>query len=155
MTMARGYSFAELPLTIEAWTAPAALRSEPRVAARAAALRELDPMVRRQIGRIGSALPLSVESTVYDALFPATPAIGGHWTATSVWMGLLTHAIATYSVALAFDADDRPHHFEVTGARAVVTPDTSEAALQAALRTVADAGPLRTAAPHAFTRAAL
>lgn len=155
MTTARGYDFAEPALTIEAWPAPAILRSEPLVEDRRAAIRALDPMVRRLVGRLGSALPFSIDLTVYDAIFPATPAIGGHWTAASVWMGVMTHAIATYSVSLAFDEANRPHHFELVGARTAETADTSETALQAALRTVSAAGPLRTVAPHAFAQAAL
>jgi hypothetical protein len=88
-----------------------------------------------------------VELTVYDEVFRRSAA-GGHWTLTSRWTGLLTHTVAGYTVALHFDAGDRPSHFVISGARETVTEDATPEALARGLTAAASAGPLVTWAPN-------
>ncbi len=89
--------------------------------------------------------------TVYDALYPATPEIGGHWTASRSAFDLFTHTIWSYAVSLAFDDEGQPLRFIVDGASTIESDGIDEAALARALAHAALSGPLRTTAPHAFT----
>src|SRR2546428_514403 len=78
------------------------------------------PLLTRLLSFPGVAvLPL----TVYDAVYPATPELGGHWTVSAVWVGPFAHTTWTYTVAVAFDAAGEPDHFVITGAREIVTRD--------------------------------
>jgi hypothetical protein len=88
-----------------------------------------------------------IELTAYDEVYRRTTA-GGHWTVASHWTGLLTHAVATFTVALHFDAEDRADHFVIAGARTVATPDATPEALARGLEAVAAGGPLITWAPN-------
>mgnify|MGYP001338146610 CR=1 FL=1 len=149
-------SQAESLITIEAWPLPRALSAGERPAARREALLALDPLVRRQLGLLRTGLAAqTVELTVYDTIYTASPQVGGHWTAAASWFGLLSHAIGSYSVMLVFDESDRPHHFTVTGAATVISDGISEAALAAALAMASAAGPLRTQSAHVFHSAGL
>jgi hypothetical protein len=119
------------------------------VAARAAALRALDPVVRDLVARHlcrGSGRPL-LELTVYDVVYPATPAVGGHWTVATYRPLLLGHQVASYALTLEFDAAQRPARFRVCGAEETVSEDATPAALAWALAHAARGGPLRTWAP--------
>src|SRR5579871_2444396 len=90
---------------------PVELEQPDAAELRREAMRSLDPMVRRLLARAGGAMPMQVAPvTIYDAVYPAIPELGGHWTATSTWMGFLMHTIASYTVALAFDREQRPSH---------------------------------------------
>jgi hypothetical protein len=138
-------------LPVETWPLPAALANADRVAARRAALLEFDPMVRRLLqGTLPGFAPRSVELTVYDAIYAASPEVGGHWTAAAALFGLFSHSVRSFSVALLFDDHDRPRRFLVSGARAIASADTSEAALSAALAEALAAGPAVSLAPHVF-----
>jgi len=125
--------------------------TELSVARRREAMLALDPLVQRRLPRLGNGFLLSLRSlTIYDAIYPASPAVGGHWTRASRWVGMFTHTIASYTVALAFDAADNPDHFIVSGAAETISAGVSEAALTAALDRARATGPLRTTSPHIF-----
>ena len=122
-----------------------------RVALRREALRAIDSFVRPLLAE-KLRLPLTfarptVDLTIYDEVFPRTNA-GGHWSVSSRWIGLLTHTIAGYTVALHFDAEDRASHFVLSGATTVVTPDATPESLARGLDAVARGGPLITWAPN-------
>ena len=109
--------------------------SQPRaVEQRRAAFARLDAMVRRQLVRAAPGMfPVVQPATIYDAVYTATPEIGGHWSVASTAMALFMHSISSYTVALAFDEEQQPDHFVVSGAREFVSDGVSEAALAAAL----------------------
>ncbi len=137
--------------TVETWPLPASLADAERLAARREALLALDPLVRRELQRAVSALgAYTVELTIYGAIYAASPEVGGHWTAASTFFGLLSHSVRTLAVSLLFDERDRPQRFVVSGARSVVSADTSEAALAAALEEALIAGPRMTITPNLF-----
>ncbi len=137
--------------TVETWPLPASLADAERVGRRREALLSFDAPVRRQLQRAVSALgAYTVELTIYEAIYAASPEVGGHWTAASAFFGLFSHSVRTLTVSLLFDEQDRPQRFLVSGARSVTSTDTSEAALAAALDEVVVAGPSLTAAPHVF-----
>lgn len=137
--------------TVEAWPLPAALAAADRIDTRRAALLRLDPLVRRQLQRPGTALALRIiELTAYDEIYAGSPEVGGHWTAATPVFGLFAHSINAISVALLFDEQDRPRRFQVSGARTVLSVDASEAALSSALDEVLAAGPAISTAPHVF-----
>ncbi len=119
-------------------------------------MRSLDPLVRSQLPRL---LPVPgaivYPLTLYDRVYPAIPAFGGHWTVAAVWIGLLAHAAWSYTVVLAFDAANRPDHFIITGATEIVTRDASPAALSEGIERARIAGPMLTGAQHAFLRPGL
>lgn len=130
---------------------PGGLTQPERVERRRAAFAALGSAVRPLLARLGGVPFSAQELTVYDAVYPATPEIGGFWTIAQRAFGLLSHQIASYTVALAFDEQDRPLCFVISGAIAVRSEDASPAALAAAIDQARSAGPLRTAARHAFT----
>ena len=137
--------------TVEAWPLPAALAGAERVATRRAALHALDPMVRRQLQQAGTTLgPRTIELTVYDTVYAASPEVGGHWTAVTAIYGLFAHTVSTISVALLFDEQHRPRRFQVNAARSVRSADTSEDALRGALSEALALGPAVSVAPHVF-----
>ena len=71
-------------LTIDEWLLPNPLSASQRIENRRRALHELDPLVRRQLRWVGGSLaPTTVELTVYDTVFVASPEVGGHWTSVS------------------------------------------------------------------------
>ena len=122
-----------------------------RVALRREALTALDSFVR-PLAAEQLSLPFtfarpSIELTVYDEAYRRTRA-GGHWTVSSRWIGLLTHTIAGYTIALHFDDDERASHFVISGAQTVVTRDATPEALAQGLAAVARGGPLITWAPN-------
>jgi hypothetical protein len=130
---------------------PVELGRDETVEARRRAFRELDPMVRRHLAAFGPAFSLTWPVlTVYDAVYPATPAIGGHWTLSNLRYGPFFHGIDTCSVALEFDDANRPDHFIVSGSKETVTPDVREASLESALAELRAAGPSHRFAPHVF-----
>jgi len=142
---------ADLRVPIDTILLPRAIVQRGRLQSRREALLALDPLVRRQLRQLSApALAQTVELTVYDAVYAATPQVGGHWTATTSWFGLFSHAFGSYSVALVFDDADRPRHFAVTGAASVESDGVSEAALGRALAQAGSAGPLRTSSAHVF-----
>jgi len=128
---------------------------QERVERRRAAFAALGSAVRPLLARLGGVPFSAQELTIYDAIFAATPEIGGYWTIANRAIGLLSHQIASYAVALAFDEQDRPRCFVISGATVVESEDTSPAALAAAIVAAQQAGPLRTAARHAFPGFAL
>ena len=134
---------------------PASLAQISAVAARTAGMRTFDTMVRRLLPRLELTAFGPARATIYDAVHHASPEVGGHWTLASRSIGPLDHSISSYSVALAFDDENLPDHFVITGAREVVTTDARETSLATALDQARDAGPLRTGAPHAFLGFAL
>ena len=120
-----------------------------RVAARREALTALDSFVRPLL-REKLSMPLArpaVDLTIYDEVLRRSTA-GGHWNVTSRWFGLVGHTIASYAIALHFDADDRPTRFVISGARDVISEDATPEALARALDAAAQAGPLMTWAPN-------
>jgi hypothetical protein len=131
---------------------PERLTPEKQLARRRREIGRLDPMVRRQLTQLGGMTPIRVAPpTVYDALYPATPEIGGHWDASWSVVHFFTHAIWSYAVSLAFDEHGQPLRFVVEGASTIESDGLDEAALARALEQAALSGPLRTTAPHAFT----
>lgn len=124
----------------------AALRAVIRK--RAAVLRSLDPMVKRVLRRrVAHQVPAAPVLTVYDAVYPAAPQEGGHWTAAGLRLGWFSHTVRSYAVAVIFDRANRPRRFRISGAHELVTQDTSEAALAAGLAEAMESGPQETAAP--------
>ena len=97
--------------------------------------------------RLSQFQPAMIDLTIYDRVYRAMPAAGGHWTVTLRRPGFFTHAIATYTVTLEFDNDQRPARFQVTGAKDVVSDDATLEALDRALVRAAAAGPQITTAP--------
>lgn len=139
-------------IAIDELTLPASLREPAIVEARRVTLERLDVTVRQALRPLSASLFAVTEAaTIYDAVYPATPEIGGFWTVASRWMGLITHSVSNYTVSLAFDSQNRPDHFIVSGAREVRTSDASSESLVRAVDEVRRAGPLTTSAPHAFT----
>ena len=123
-----------------------------RVAARREALTALDSFVRPLLAErlrmpLAFLLRPAVDLTIYDEVYRRTNA-GGHWTVSSRWTGLLTHTIASYTVALHFDTDDLASHFVISGAREIVTDDATPESLARGLDAAAVAGPLITWAPN-------
>lgn len=124
------------------------------VSARRAALLALDPAVRALLQRrlverdpsLRVARALVCDLTVYDEVYEDTPA-GGHWTVAVRRPLFLSHQVASYSVTLEFDADNRPARFNVSGAGEAVSDDASLDALDRALGRALVTGPLRTWAP--------
>ncbi|MHB8575515.1 MAG: hypothetical protein ACYDCQ_09300 [Dehalococcoidia bacterium] len=160
MRTMNGYPFAEAPaheaIAVQELRLPPNFAAPRIVEQRRRACSDLDAMVRRGLPRVAPGMFAAVQPpTIYDAVYPATPEIGGHWSIASTWMGLFTHTISSYTVALAFDDEQRPHHFIVSGAREISTPDASEASLTAALAASRAYGPLRTSAMHVFPGFAL
>ena len=122
-----------------------------RVALRHEALTALDSFVR-PLAAEKLRLPFtfarpSVELTIYEEAYRRTRA-GGHWTLSSRWIGLLTHTIAGYTIALHFDEEERASHFVISGAQTVVTRDATPEALATGLEAAARGGPLITWAPN-------
>ncbi|HLZ68932.1 MAG TPA: hypothetical protein VKV26_03380 [Dehalococcoidia bacterium] len=134
---------------------PRPLAQQERIERRRAAFAALGGAVRPLLARLGGVPFSTQELTVYDAIYAATPEIGGFWTLANRRFGLLSHQIASYSVALAFDEQDRPRCFVIDAAITVKTEDASPAALAAGIEQARRAGPLRTAARHAFPGFAL
>ncbi|HEY7295612.1 MAG TPA: hypothetical protein VH916_11255 [Dehalococcoidia bacterium] len=134
---------------------PRALAQQERVERRRAAFAALGSAVRPLLARLGGVPFSAQELTVYDTIFAATPEIGGFWTLANGAFGLLSHQITSYTVALIFDEEDRPRCFVINGAIAVKTEDASPAALERGIEQARQAGPLRTAARHAFAGFAL
>ncbi|HZQ36038.1 MAG TPA: hypothetical protein VFD32_08910, partial [Dehalococcoidia bacterium] len=130
---------------------PSTLTQQERVERRRAAFATLGSAVRPLLTRLGGVPFTAQELTVYDAIYAATPEIGGFWTIANRVFGLLGHQIASYTVSLAFDEQDRPRCFVISGAIVVKSEDASPAALDAAIEQARRAGPLRTAARHALT----
>ncbi len=139
-------------IAIDELLLPAALREPAIVDLRRVTLERLDVAVRQAIRPLSASLfVIAPAVTIYDAIYPATPEIGGFWTVASRWMGPISHSIASFTVSLAFDSQNRPDHFIVSGAREVRTLDASSESLARAVNEVRRAGPLTTSAPHAFT----
>jgi hypothetical protein len=131
---------------------PIEFREPAIVDARRRSLEALDGTVRRSMRPLAAGLfAVASAVTIYDAVYPSTPEVGGFWTVASRWMGLITHSITSYTVSLEFDGQNRPDRFIVSGAREVRTSDASPEALERAVDEVRRAGPLTTVAPHAFT----
>lgn len=140
-------------IAIEEWRPSAAARALDQ---RRAAFMALNRAVQRLLPRLALTSVLGDQPlTIYEAIYPATPAIGGYWTVAVRRFGPFSHAIASYTVSLAFDDEQRPAHFVIEGARSVTTADASPAALVAGIAAARAAGPLRTAALHAFQGFAL
>lgn len=121
-----------------------------RIAARREALTALDSFVRPLLADtlrmpLAPARP-TVDLTVYGDIYRRSGA-GGHWDVTSRWLGLIGHTIASYAVSLRFDAQDRPSHFVISGAREFHTVDATPEALSDGLDRAAAAGPLVSWAP--------
>ena len=140
-------------IAIEEWRPSAAARAlEQRRAAFMALNREVQKLLPRlAVTSVLGDQPL----TIYDAIYPAMPTIGGYWTVAARRFGWISHAITSYTVSLAFDDEQRPAHFVIDGARSVTTADASPAALAAGIAAARTSGPLRTAAQHAFQGFAL
>jgi hypothetical protein len=156
MTTTHRYEPAELDITIDELHLPEQMRRQSEICARRTAVETLDLMVRRLLSRLAADIFTQVQPpTIYDAIYPATPEVGGFWTVAARWVGLFTHTISTYTVSLAFDDHNHPDHFIVTGAREMRTAGVSEAALAQAVDSVRRTGPLTTMAPHAFAGFAL
>ncbi len=156
MTTMHRYAPAELGIRIDELHLPEEMRHQTEVGARRVTFETLDPMVRRLLICLAANLFAQVQPpTIYDAIYPATPEVGGFWTVSARWIGLLTHSVSTYTISLAFDRHNNPDHFIVTGAREQRTVDTSEDALAGAIADVRRTGPLTTMAPHAFAGFAL
>jgi hypothetical protein len=131
---------------------------ERRIATRRAALLAVDSFVSPLI-ETKLRLPMlfgqpAVELTVYDQVYRRSPA-GGHWTLSSRWMDLIGHTIASYTVTLHFDEQDRPARFVVEGVRRVETADASPEALGRAMEDASRGGPLMTWAPNYVTEISL
>lgn len=140
-------------LTTPVPAAPAAPASG-RLAARREALTALDaivrPLLRRRLvdsGLLSSPLPPVIDLTIYDAVYPATPAVGGHWTVAVRRPLFLLHQVDTFTVTLEFDASDRPARYRLSGATEVASEDATVEALDRALDRVLASGPQRTWAP--------
>ncbi len=139
-------------IAVDVLTLPAGLREPAIVDSRRVAMQRLDVLVRQAMsGLAASMFAVAPAATIYDAVYPAMPEIGGFWTVASRWMGLINHSISSYTVSLAFDRQNRPDHFIVSGARELRTFDPSADSLVRALDEVRRSGPLTTSAPHAFT----
>ncbi|GEM_PF-1256133 len=134
---------------------PRALTRQERVERRRAAFAALGSAVRPLLARLGGVPFTAQELTVYDAIFAATPEIGGFWTVANRTFGMFSHQVTSYTVALAFDEQDRPRCFVINGAIVVKTEDASPGALERGIEQARQAGPLRTAARHAFPGCAL
>lgn len=134
---------------------PGTLALQERVERRRAAFMSLGAAVRPLLARLGGVPFTAQELTVYDAIFAATPEIGGFWTIAKRVIGPLSHQVASYTVALAFDEYERPRCFIVSGAIVVKSEGASPATLAVAIEQARRAGPLRTAARHACTGFAL
>jgi hypothetical protein len=122
-----------------------------RVAARREALTALDSFVPALL-QDKLRLPFTfarptVELTIYDAVYRRTQ-VGGHWTLAGRWTGLLSHTVASYTVALHFEEDDRASHFVISGAQTVVTRDATPESLARGLDAAARGGPLITWGPN-------
>src|SRR5688500_7252123 len=98
--------------TLASPTPAIAMPVMPSVANRRAAMTALDPQVRALLRRrvLGTAaasfLPPVLEMTVYDTVYAAIPAVGGHWTAATRrpwWLGL---QVSDITVTLEFDRFD-------------------------------------------------
>lgn len=150
MTTTLRYELADHDITVKELSLPSGLTQPAAVEARRIAMRALQPMVQRLLPRLGVISFQPAFATVYDAVYAATPAIGGHWAVAARSLGLFSHTIASYSVALAFDDENLPGYFIVSGQREFVTAGVDEAALAQALDEARLAGPLRTSAPHTF-----
>ncbi len=98
--------------------------------------------------RVSHQVPAVPQLTVYEAVYPATPAEGGHWTVASQRLGWFTHTVRSYAVTLLFDRANQARRFRISGAREVVTRDTSAAALAAGLAEAVASGPQETTAPN-------
>lgn len=136
---------------VDATLPPVAAVVPDRVAARREALIALDsfvrPLLAERLRLPFSLIPPAVELTVYDEVYRRSNS-GGHWTVSTRWMGLLTHTVSTYTVALHFDAEDRPSRFLIGGARELWTEDATPEALARGLAQVTLGGPLVTWAPN-------
>ena len=143
-------------MPVEEFRLPAGLSVEQRVDRRRAALLALNPMVQRALTSVAGGLPApTIDLTIYDAVYPANPQAGGHWTAASLMLGLWSHTIASYTVTLLFDDNDRPLRFLVHAATEVAASDASEAALRDALERARPRGPFRSFSPHVFANVGL
>ena len=91
--------------------------------------------------------PPAVDLTIYADVLRRSHA-GGHWSATSRWIGFVGHTIGSYAVTLYFDSLDRPSHFVISGAREVRTDDASPESLARGLNAAVRGGPLLTWAPN-------
>src|SRR5215208_5343889 len=89
----------------------------------------------------------TVALTAYDEVYRRSQA-GGHWTLAGRWTGLLSHTVASYTVALHFDEQDRASHFVISGAQTVVTRDATPESLARGLDAAARGGPLITWGPN-------
>ena len=134
--------------------APPALPTADTLAFRREALTALDSIVRPLLRRrlltgpaMASFLPPVVDLTVYDAVYRATAAVGGHWTVAVRRPLLLAHQVASFTVTLEFDDEQRPSRYLVRGASEVVSDDATVEALDRALSRAAAAGPQTTWAP--------
>jgi hypothetical protein len=130
---------------------PAAFANSAAVERRRDAALALDPLVRRALAAaIPGLAAATVDVTLYDSVYPAYPEAGAHWTAASLLLGMLTHAVWSYTVTLHFDELDQPQRFVVQAAQNVVTKDVSEAALRDAIERARVLGPLRTYSANVF-----
>ena len=132
---------------------PAAAQADA-LAVRHEVLTALDGVVRPLLRRrllsspaMMSFLPPVVDLTVYDAVYRATPAAGGHWTVAVRRPLIFAHQLASFTVTLAFDGEQRPAHYRVHGASEVVSDDATVEALDRALTRAATVGPQITWAP--------
>jgi hypothetical protein len=134
---------------IEAF-APGVPAAPDRLAVRHEALTALDsfvrPLVMEKLRLPFSLVAPTIELSLYDAVYNRSSA-GGHWTASTRWMGFVGHTIAGYTIALHFDAADRPSHFTIDGAVEVVTDDATPESLGRGLDRARLAGPRITWAP--------
>jgi hypothetical protein len=89
----------------------------------------------------------AVDLTVYEQVYRRSKS-GGHWTLSSRWTDLVGHTVASYTVALQFDEQDRPLRFVIDGKRQVVTEDASPEALARGLDEASQGGPIMTWAPN-------
>ena len=143
-------------IVVEELRLPEGRSVEQRVDRRRDAMLALNPMVQRVLALVSGGLPApTIDVTIYDAVYPANPAAGGHWTVASLLMWMWSHSVASYTVTLLFDDDDRPLRFVVHAASEITSSDTSEAALREALESARPRGPLQSFSPHLFTNIGL
>lgn len=116
------------------------------VAMRQRAMQALDDDVQAVLQRqlatgLITAVPRIVELTIYDAVYRAAPAVGGHWTVAGHRRSFVGMRVESYTITLEFDAAQRPARFRVCGAAETVSTDATPAALDAALTVARRTGP--------------
>lgn len=141
-------------LGVEMTTQQIGAQAPSIVEGRKATLRQLDPLVRREIGAAARRWHVDdaalIELTCYDDVYSRTPGTGGHWTMFSARAISGQHQVATLTVAVEFDGE-QPVDLRVNGAGEVLAGGCTVAALREALEVCE--GPLRQTTPLTpFTR---